>query len=106
MSAPPYPDPFERFDLFQECLFTMMRHVSQEGYSAGWLQDLEYDLWKIVEEGPQEFGFHWIGPDRIAKLRKLSELAEGWIVYEDVPTWIPMPLWLERYRTWKSNLSA
>lgn len=101
---PRFPDPYEGFDLFQECLCTMMRRVSEEAYSAGWLKDLEYDLWRILEEGPQAFGFAWLHQSRIDKLRQLAKLTSGWIVQgENGPHWVPMDEWLERYRIWKTG---
>jgi hypothetical protein len=80
----------------------MMAKISEQGFHAGWKNELEYDLWKIVETGPSEYGFIEVDADRINKLLELSKLSDGWITYgSETPEWIQKGAWLKRYQSWE-----
>jgi hypothetical protein len=39
-------------------LLHLMEEISEAGYHAAWLSKLEYELWRIVEDGaPTHFGY-------------------------------------------------
>jgi len=79
----------------------MMAKISEHGFHAGWKYGLEFDLWKIIENGPSEYGFIEIDADRIGKLRELSNLTNGWIVFgSKQPEWVPLDFWLKLYQAW------
>lgn len=99
------PSTTPKFDLFQECLYEMMRRLSQEVYFAGWLQDLEYRLWSELEGGShREWGFD-LDEDRIHKLRELSRLCGGWISYprDRGAEWVPIERWTALFQAWKDS---
>jgi probable addiction module antidote protein len=91
-----------KFDLFQECLHEMMRSVSQEVYFAGWLQDLEYLLWQVIEGKLQRDNYFDIDEDRADKLRQLSRLCGGWIICSKHlgTQWVPIEQWTILYQEW------
>ena len=37
-------------------LSSYMSDLSEEAYHAGWMMNLEYDLWQAVIEGPRSYG--------------------------------------------------
>jgi hypothetical protein len=47
------------------------------------LKELEYELWAAVVSGPREYGRLQVSAEHIAQLRKLSQAASGWIVFDD-----------------------
>ena len=59
-----------------------MSEISEDAYCAGWLVDLEYELWRILIDGHGRFGFAALSEDDIEALRKLSDACGGWIVYD------------------------
>lgn len=92
-----------KFNLFQYCLHEMMRHISEEIYHAGWLDDLEFRLWRDSEFGTSHEGPFEIDDDQAGKLRELSRLCGGWIAWSDSlggPEWIPLERWLPLYQRW------
>ncbi len=60
-----------------------MSDLSEEAYCAGWMDGLEYALWKAVIDGPMQYGYLFIGENEIKKLKKLSEQCSGWIYFDD-----------------------
>jgi len=83
-----------------ERLRDYMFDVSEEAWCAGWMTDLEYDLWSAVVAGPHEYGRLRITSEEVNELRKLAETCGGWIVFDDAAgeTWVPLAEWKERYR--------
>jgi hypothetical protein len=80
-----------------------MSELSERAYYAGWMGDLEFDLWDAVVNGPREYGRLSITDEHIAELRRLSKAARGWIVFDDVQAevFLPMKKWKERFDSWK-----
>ena len=76
-----------------------MSVLSEEAYRAGWMPDLEYELWTAVMEGPRRYGRLNVGPAEIAELRRMSEACKGWIAFGDFEqeTWLPLQEWQARY---------
>ena len=73
-----------------------MSELSEEAYHAGWMRDLEYDLWDAVEHGPRSYGRLELTEQHIAKLRELSAACGGWIQFhEDAPEedFVPLERW-------------
>jgi hypothetical protein len=77
-------------------LATYMSELSEEAYCAGWMTDLEYELWDIVQTGPRKYGRLDITTDHIARLRTLADRCGGWIVFDDEKeeVFVPMDRWL------------
>jgi hypothetical protein len=39
-----------------EHLLRLMREISERAYHAGWMRDLEFDLWDATVNGPRRYG--------------------------------------------------
>jgi hypothetical protein len=67
------------------------------------MEDLEFELWEAVVNGPRECGRLSITDEHINELCRLSEAAKGWIVFDEKHEEILLPTtdWKERFETWK-----
>ncbi|WP_400193949.1 hypothetical protein [Hymenobacter sp. B81] len=76
-----------------------MSNLSELGWSAGWMQNLEYVLWHAVTTGRREFGRVTIGSNDIRALKLLSERCGCWIYYEEEQgeTAIPLAEWQRKF---------
>ncbi len=72
-----------------------MSNISELGWCAGWMQNLEYVLWHAVTSGRREFGRVTIDSDHITALQLLSDRIGGWIYFDDQEeeTYIPLAEW-------------
>lgn len=62
-------------------LLHLMGGLSEQFYSAGWLNNLEYALWDRRERGPSAQGqFCEMSDRQCILLRSLSEECQGWWV--------------------------
>jgi hypothetical protein len=68
----------------QQALAEYMSQLSEQAYAAGWIEGLEYALWKAVVAGPYKYGRQMLTGDHVRELRKLSEACGGWIRFSDV----------------------
>ena len=66
----------------QKALADYMSEISKEAYSAGWIEGLEYSLWDALEGRTYEFGRLQFKEETIENLKRLSEAANGWIIYD------------------------
>ena len=60
-----------------------MSDISEEAYSACWMQGLEFVLWSAVENGPIKYGRAFVCNEKIDRLKKLSMEIKGWIFFDD-----------------------
>jgi len=60
-----------------------MSQLSEQAYAAGWMEGLEYALWKALVDGPYRYGRLQLIDNHIRELRKLSEACGGWIRFHD-----------------------
>jgi len=70
-----------------------MSEISEDLYCAGWLYDLEFELWEVLQSGSGK----WHGIDISAELsdvRALSDALGGW---HDYDRFIPLDEWLTIY---------
>lgn len=79
-----------------EALGVVMSEISEECYCAGWLSGLEYILWRFVVNGPGSFGQGEVDAAAVARLKHLSEVCGGWMVWDEVAwrRFVPMSEWL------------
>jgi hypothetical protein len=88
----------------QRALAESMSWLSEAGYHAGWMDGLEFDLWRGVIEGPFRYGQLDLTVDHIERLQRLSEACGGWIVFDggNEETFVPIDHWKNIYqdRTW------
>lgn len=64
-------------------LAELMSELSEEAYTAGWMDGLEYALWYAVENGPKKYGRITINEQHIIKLRNLSVSIGGWVYFDE-----------------------
>ena len=71
--------------LAQTELAQLMSDISEEQYFAGWLSGLEYDLWALLQDDDPDHtsAFRGTHPQDIGRLRELSAVTGGWIVWSD-----------------------
>ena len=60
-----------------------MSDISENLYCAGWLVNLEYTLWDIVNGGDRSFGMGELNDAEVNNLKSLSENASGWWRWDD-----------------------
>lgn len=78
-----------------------MSDLSEDYWCAGWLADLEYELWAAVSGGRTKFS-----AAEVAQLRYLSAKCGGWIVFHDAAPWrqyVPLTEWEREYADWRSR---
>ncbi len=94
-----------QFDPKQRKLLELMWKVAEEGWSTGWMQDLEFHLWRIMQTGPEKYGALFIDNGLIRELRDLSEETQGWILYDRVEQEVAIgkSAWLEAYGKWAAS---
>lgn len=64
-------------------LISYMRSLSADYHDVSWSENLEYDLWHIVENGKNTK--EWpISNQEIEDLQKLQVMANCWIRYRDL----------------------
>ena len=62
----------------KERLYLEICEISEAGYCAGWVMDIEFYLWKIILDGSEiEFGVKTISEQEIANLRILAKQSGG-----------------------------
>ena len=90
----------------RELLVHTMRDLSQEYWCAGWLSNLEFELWAFV----QDEDAHWrkfLGRSDRKWLQQLANDAEGWYYWSDEDPvgekFIPMEDWLKMYEEHKNG---
>ncbi|GGH80764.1 hypothetical protein HNQ91_005380 [Filimonas zeae] len=83
----------------QLLLADYMSYISEEGYTAGWMESLEFSLWKILIEGGKQYGRHIVTEQDIEQLRYLSEKCGCWIAFDDIQeeTAIDLESWKKIY---------
>ncbi len=70
-------------NLAQKELAEYMSYLSEEAYSATWMDDLEFKLWQLMNGEITEYGRLEVTSQMIDKLKDLSARANGWIIFDD-----------------------
>jgi hypothetical protein len=78
----------------RELLRYLMGKISQQQYAAGWLMNLEYLLWDLLDH-PEKRG---LLPFERAGLKHLAQIAGGWWTYDDEPKFLEHAEWLAQYQ--------
>ena len=69
-------------------LATVIADISECEYSAGWMRDIEWQLWRWVRGDTRRAYQGYTEGDHLATLRALSALIGGWVVWQDAaPQW-------------------
>ena len=80
-----------------------MSEISELAFCAGWMDELEYRLWEIVQGGPRNYGQITLTDDLLHRLRHLFESLQGWVWFNDeleVEEFIEKGRWLNVYERW------
>ena len=84
-----------------------MRDLSEQYYCAGWLSDLEHDLWEIAVAPNirKEFRFGQIEPKWRLALHQLADFCQGWWIHTDTGgnQFVALPEWKLIHRAWKKK---
>jgi len=87
-------------DIAKNKLKDLMITISESGYHAGWMGDLEHYVWHALQNGPKHYGQTYIDENIIQELKCLADQTNGWWIYraEDTePTFMPLNEWHEYY---------
>lgn len=66
----------------QKQLANFMSELSEEAFSAGWMKNLEYNLWRIMKREQSVYGRLKVTNEMIEKLNFLSKNVKGWIYFD------------------------
>ena len=79
----------------QRELAEFMSSISERLYRAGWIDGLEFQLWRTASEERAELGQPEITKEEVRRLQELSARCGGWIVFDDESeeTFVPLPEW-------------
>jgi hypothetical protein len=85
----------------QRALAAYMSELSEEAFFAGWMQDLEFALWRAVEVGPYRYGGLYLTTTHIEHLKQLSASCGGWVRFYDETeeTFVPIDHWRQVYES-------
>ncbi len=68
-------------------LAQLMSDISEEAFYAGWMDQLEYDLWAAIHEGRPKYGRKYgqitLGDEQVRRLLELSERLGGWVWFNE-----------------------
>jgi hypothetical protein len=63
-------------------LVNLMSEISEDHYAAGWLVGLEFSLWRLTFETPEDtFGFSSLSMSERGKLFELTHRCQGWWIW-------------------------
>jgi hypothetical protein len=84
----------------QRKLAAYMSELSERAYYAGWMEGLEYALWRAVTVGPFQYGHLTLTAEHTQRLKALSEACGGWIKFDEdtEESFVPTARWLEQYQ--------
>lgn len=84
----------------QRALAELMSQISEKGFSAGWMNRVEFDLWNIVTGGSPQYGRHIVTESELHQLRSLAGKCGCWIVFDDEKEETAVDL-----KTWKQMVT-
>lgn len=82
----------------QRELAEYMSCLSEDAFSAGWMDGLEFELWKGMNKEIKGYGTLKFTDEIVKKLKELSSKANGWIISDDDQEefYLPWQLWHAR----------
>lgn len=88
-------------------LLRLMRDMSEDHWSAGWLTDTEYSLWQACEVGGSYvWSFMPLGDAAVERLRTLRALAGGWWTWphgSDVEIFVLIDEMAQQFARWQQE---
>lgn len=84
----------------QRALAEYMSEISEEAFSASWMEGLEFELWRAISSGPKVYGRLQLNESHIERLVALSNKCSGWIYWHpsNEETYLGLPQWKNAYR--------
>ena len=72
-----------------------MSSLSEAAYHAGWVEGLEFSLWRAIVQGPFKYGQLQLTNEHVQRLAQLSDRCGGWIVFheEQEESFVPLDAW-------------
>ncbi len=64
-------------------LANYMSQLSEEAFDAGWIEGLEFALWKLMNGEINQYGRLINNEEIVSNLTRLSNEANGWIVFDE-----------------------
>jgi hypothetical protein len=88
-------------------LATYMSDLSEEFWCAGWMRDLEFMLWSVIE-GEEADASLTSTKNQLATLKSLSNACKGSIVFrrDTQETFVSMTEWMQLFAAWLSEKNA
>lgn len=88
-----------------ECFYI----ISQHCYFATWMNNVEYNLWKLLQHKDRGkinlyYGGHIIGSSLLKILDSLSTDIDGWVTWDDKkvhPVYVKLSEWIPLYEKWE-----
>ena len=92
----------------QRELAAYMSELSEQAYSAGWMDGVEHALWRATTVGPFRYGHLNLTAAHTERLKALSDACGGWIRFDaDLDEiFVPTAQWVELYYSSASVTSA
>jgi hypothetical protein len=84
----------------QRALAQAMSELSERGYSASWMDRLEFLLWHHLTTNDRKVGRVMLTDGEKNALRSLSDECGGWIIFDDVEEFVALPRWEKTYAEW------
>ena len=86
----------------QRALAQAMGDISERGYSASWLDRLEFLLWHHLITNDKKIGRITLTEEEKESLRSLASECGGWIIFDDIEAeeFGPLPRWKQMYAEW------
>jgi hypothetical protein len=81
-----------------QVLADTMSSISEATWCAGWMLDLEFDLWAAIQGDNR--GYRAILDDSdVAKLKWLSDACGGWVVFHETygRAFVPLSEWTRMF---------
>jgi hypothetical protein len=86
-------------------LANYMSSISESTWRAGWMRDIEFELWALLVEGSGKgHGRLSLSGAEITRLRSLSDACGGWIYFDErtEETFASAQEWMVRFERWRS----
>jgi hypothetical protein len=83
----------------------LMSKISEDAFSAGWIEGLEYRLWEISNGGKNSYGGYIVPQEELQQLKFLSDKCGCWIFFDDEneETAIDLESWKNKYNEKMGN---
>jgi hypothetical protein len=90
--------------MFRQSLVSQIGEISERNFSAGWLTDIEHDLWDAISHGSDSYA-DCVFPHEFDILRDCSNGLGEWVQfkYSTIPEPMPLSEWLPIHAEWRAK---